>query len=79
VAEDAAAGLGGRDLASADVTLDQPRADQLLERGELLTDRGLAVAELPGGGREGALLDDGSQREQMPELDAAPPKTIGYI
>ncbi len=63
------AGLGQRDGARAARALDQLQADRPLERGDLLRDRRLRVAEALGGAREGALLGDRLERGQMAGLD----------
>jgi hypothetical protein len=48
------------------------RADDPLEREDLLAHGRLRVPELAGGGREGALVDDRGERAQMPDLERFP-------
>ena len=64
------AGLGQRDRARPAGPLDEARADDALERRDLLRDRRLRVAEALSGTREGALLGDRLERSQMACLDA---------
>ena len=72
VAEEELAGLGQRDAARAAGPLHELLADDPLERLDLLADRRLRVAELLGGAAERALLGDGLQGREMPNLDAEP-------
>ena len=62
--------LGQRDRAGTARALDQLEADGALERGDLLRDGRLRVAEAIGSAREGALLRDGLQRGQVARLDS---------
>jgi hypothetical protein len=52
--------------------LDEPMADPLLERGDLLTDRRLCETEPGCGAAERSLPRDRPQRGEMTELDAGP-------
>ena len=52
--------------------LDEPLADDPLERRDLLADRRLRVAESFGGAPERALLGDRPQRGEVAQLDAEP-------
>ena len=72
VAEKELAGLGQRDAARPAGPLDELRADDPLERLDLLADRGLRVAEALGGAPERPLLGDRLERRQMPDLDPEP-------
>jgi hypothetical protein len=72
VAQQERAGRGELDLRLTSGSLDEPLADDGLERGDLLTDRGLGVAELLRCAPEGAELGDGVEREQVAELESAP-------
>ncbi len=58
VPQEQRAGLGQRDGAGPAGAVDQPLADDPLQRGDLLADRRLRVAEAGGGAAEGALLGD---------------------
>ena len=58
------------DGAGATRTIDEALAGEALERCDLVTDRGLHVAETKCGAPEGAFLCDRAQRDEMPELDA---------
>ena len=62
--------LGQRDGPRPARALDQLEADGALERGDLLRDGRLRVAEALGRAREGALLGDGLQRGQVARLDS---------
>lgn len=66
------ASFGEVDHARAARTFDEPLSDQLLERGDLLADRRLGVAELAGGATEGTGLGDRLQCRQVPQLDLRP-------
>ena len=48
--------------------LEHRAANRLLQRGDLLTDRRLCVAEPSARPPERALLDDGSHRRQVPQF-----------
>ena len=64
--------LGRLDAVPAAAAVDEPLADDALERGDLLADRRLRVAELVGGAVEGGLVGDSQKRREMPELDSEP-------
>jgi hypothetical protein len=53
-------------------SLDQPLADKLLERSDLLADRRLRKAEPRRSASERSLFGDRPERDQMPELDPEP-------
>ncbi len=63
------AGLAQRDRPRPAGSLDELHADGALERGDLLRDGRLGVAEALGGTREAARLGDGAKRHQVPDLD----------
>ena len=62
--------LGQRNGPRAARALDQLEAHRALERGDLLRDGRLRIAEPFGRARERAFLRDGLQRRQVPRLDA---------
>ncbi len=62
--------LGQRDGPRPAGALDELETDRALERGDLLGDGRLRVAEALGRAREGVLLRDGLQSGQVPRLDA---------
>ena len=64
--------LGQRDGPRAARPLDEPLADDPLERRDLLADRRLRVAEPLGGPAERALVRERLQRGEVAELDAEP-------
>jgi len=66
---------GGREgeRPSAPGALDQATAGQPFERGDLMADRGLDVAEAGRGATERPLARDGFERDKMAKLDARPP------
>ena len=66
------AGLGQRDRARAAGPLDEPLADDPLERRDLLADRRLRVAEPLRGAAERALVRERLQRGEVAHLDAEP-------
>ena len=70
--EEQPAGLGQRDGARAAGALDELLADDPLERGDLLADRRLGVAEPLRRPAERAFRRDRLQRGEVPELDAEP-------
>ena len=70
------AGLGQRHGARAARPLDQLLADGALERGDLLADRRLRVAERLRRAAERAVLGDGLERDEMAQLDAE--ETISF-
>ena len=72
-----AARVGERDRARPAGPLDELRADDLLEPGDLLADRRLRVAELDRSAPEGALALDGLQRREVPQLYPKP-STISF-
>jgi hypothetical protein len=57
------------DSAPAPGTDEQRRPQPLLERGDLVRDRGLRVAECLCRGPEGAFLGDGDERPQVSRID----------
>ena len=72
VPEQELAGLGQRDLPRPAGPLDELLADDSLERGDLLADGRLGVAERGGSPAERHLTRDGLQRDQVAKLDARP-------
>ena len=72
VTEEQHARLRERDRARATRTLEQPLADDPLERLDLLADCRLRVAERLGGAAERALAGDRLEGREMPDLDAEP-------
>ena len=72
VAEQELPGLRERDAAGAAGSLDELRADDALERLDLLADRGLRVAEPRGGAPERPFVGDRLEGSQMPDLDPEP-------
>lgn len=72
VPEQHLAGVGQRDLPATRAAPDQAPADDPLERGELLADRRLRVAEPVRGAPERALLGDRLERLQVPHREASP-------
>ena len=70
VPQDDLARLGQRDGPRPARALDELEADRALERGDLLGDGRLRVAEALGRAREGVLLRDGLQRGQVARLDS---------
>jgi hypothetical protein len=72
VADEQGPRLGHRDRARAARALDQPLADDALERRDLLRDRRLRVAEPGRGGAERALAGHRLQRGQVPQLHPEP-------
>ena len=72
VTEQQLAGVGQGNRATAGRSLDQPGADDALERGDLLADRGLRVAELVRGAPERPLVGDRLERGEVAELEARP-------
>ena len=72
VTKEQRSGLGHRDRARPAGALDEPLADDALERRDLLADRRLRVAELRGGAAERAGARDGLERREVPDLDAEP-------
>ena len=70
VTQQQAAGLGERDGPRPARPVEQPLADDALERGDLLADRGLRVAEPARGLAEGALGSDRLERREVPQFHA---------
>ena len=70
VIEQHLAGLGQRHRPRPTRSLDEPMADRLLERGDLLGDGALGVAEPGGGLRERTGLGDRLQGHQVANFDA---------
>jgi len=66
------AGGGQRDGSRAARAVDEAPPGDPLERGDLVTDRGLDVSEALGGAAERPLARDGVERGEVPELDAEP-------
>jgi len=64
--------LGEGDRARAARALDQPEADDALERRDLLGDRGLRVPEPLGRPPERALVGDRLQRDEVSEVEPEP-------
>jgi len=62
--------LGQRDRSRTAGTLDELEADRALERGDLLRDGRLRVAQPLGRAREGALLGDGLQGGEVAGFDS---------
>ena len=76
VAQENAAGLGERDRPWASGALDQPEADDALQCGDLLRDRGLRVAEALGRLAERALVCDRLEGDEVAEVEAQPAISI---
>jgi len=72
VAQEQPARLGERDGSRAARALDEPLADDPLERLDLLADRGLRVAEPLGGASERPLFGERLERGEVADLDAEP-------
>ena len=72
VPEEDPARLGQRDRPRAAGPLDQPHADDALERRDLLRDRRLRVPELLGGPPERALVRDRLERDEMAKIEPEP-------
>jgi hypothetical protein len=67
-AEEEGPRLGERDRARPARPLDEPLPDRTLERGDLLADRRLRVAQLAGRGDERMRSPDRLERGEMPQL-----------
>ena len=74
-----ASGIGDGHFAGAGLSVDEAGAHEPLERGQLLANGGLAVAELTCRGGKGSLARHGSKGHEVAELDARPPKRFAYI
>ena len=72
VQQEQPAGLGQLDGPRAAWALDQARANQSLERRDLLTDRRLGVSQGGGGPPERAVLGNRLKRSQVAELNSQP-------
>jgi hypothetical protein len=72
-------GLGQGCLAGTRPPLDKPRLEEAFERVELLAHPGLAVTEPARRGSHRPLIGDGSQSDQVAQLDARPSKGLLYI
>jgi hypothetical protein len=72
VPEQQYARLGQRDRPWAAGPVDQPLADDALQRRDLLADRGLRVAELLGRATERAVLRDRLQGDQVTQFESEP-------
>ena len=70
MAQHAGACVGRHDGLASSGALEQPGACRTLERRDLQADRRLRVAELLGGARERARLDDCLERDEVPHLHA---------
>ena len=70
VTEEEPAGVGEVDGPRATRAVDEPLADRPLERGDLLADGRLRIAELSGGAAEGARASDGLEGREMAQFDA---------
>jgi hypothetical protein len=66
-------------LATTRPPLDKPRLEEALERCQLLAHAGLAVAEPARRRSYRSLVGDGSQRDQVAQLDTSPSKGLFYI
>ena len=64
--------------AAAGRAMKDGRADDPLERADLLADRGLGVAERPGGGAECALVDHRGERPHVSHLQRAPAISVAH-
>ena len=73
VREQDLAGGRQRQRARAARALDQPLADQPLERGDLVADRRLDITEPRRGAPERAFARDRVERHEVPHLDPGPP------
>ncbi len=78
VAEQEAARVGEVDAARAARAVDEALADDALELGDLLADRGLRVAELAGRGVERAVPPHRVERHQVAQLDPSPSIAFHY-
>ena len=81
VHEQTLAGLGERERLRDARAIHELRADDALERGELLADGRLRIAEAARGAMERRLLREGLERSQMANLDpvpSAPPNAFGH-
>jgi hypothetical protein len=72
MAEEEGACLGQGDRARSARALDEPLVHGAFERGDLLADRRLGVAELEGGATERPGAGDGFESREMADLDAEP-------
>ena len=82
VHEQTLAGLGERERLRDARAIHELRADDALERGELLADGRLRIAEAARGAMERRLLREGLERSQMANLDpvpSAPPNAFGHV
>lgn len=69
MAEEALARIRGRHRLSSTGSHEQAKAGSVLERSDLLADRGLGVSELVSGTGERACLDDSLESDEMANLD----------
>jgi len=65
-------------IAAARRTVQDRRADDPLERADLLADRGLRVAERARRGAERALVYDGRERPHMADFERAPAISVTH-